>query len=447
MQASTEAMTFIEPLEDDDTSHFRSHFFWGGFTPMRAIFRPVLGIALAAAVAGCSHGASSVAPTGGLTPNQSQGTSQVRYFGQVNANAAQSCGAARPNEARCNSWVRTDVISQRSLSPNVVQGWHAADLVSAYKIPTTGGTGQIIAIVDAYNDPNAEADMGVYRSTFGLPACTTANGCFKKLNEHGHPTPLPPNDQSGWSEEESLDLDMASAGCPNCKIYLMEGNAPTFLDLATAVDSAVALGANVVSNSYGGGESGGYPYASHYTHAGHIITASSGDSGYAGGPQFPADVPAVVAVGGTSLFKTTSGRHWKETVWSGAGSGCSTVAPKPAWQTDPSCSKRTIADVGAVSDPNTGVAVYDTYLFLNGWAVFGGTSVAAPLVGSMYADAGNAGTLNGGQSLYTAAATALYDITSGSNGSCGGSYLCTAKPAFEYNGPTGNGTPKGTAAL
>lgn len=409
---------------------------------MRAMFRPVLGIALAAALAGCSHGASSVSPTSALSP-QMQQQSRLPYFGQVIGNAAQVCGSARPGEARCFAQVRIDIPSRIGLVGPNVAGYGPPDLVSAYRIPGgTAGSGQTVAIVDAYNDPNAEADMGVYRSNFGLPACTKANGCFQQLNQNGNPSPLPANDNSGWSEEESLDLDMVSAACPNCHIMLIEGNSASFLDLATAVDSGARLGANVISNSYGGGE-GGFSYNSHYNHPGHIITASSGDNGY--GPQFPADSQYVISLGGTTLTHSINHRGWLEVVWSGTGSGCSAVAPKPSWQHDPSCSNRTMNDVAADANPSTGVAVYDTYKFLHGWAVFGGTSVSAPLVGAMYADAGNAGTLNYGQSLYMAPKGSLYDVTHGSNGSCGGSYLCTAKKG--YDGPTGNGTPLGVKAL
>ncbi len=410
---------------------------------MRPIFRPILGIAACAALAGCSHGIGAVAPSGPMSPSQSQ-ISHVQYFGQVFGNAAQVCGAVRAGEARCLSLVRTDVQSRTGASPNVINGYHPADLISAYKLPGgTAGTGQTVAVVDAFDDPNAEADLGVYRSTFGLPACTSGSGCFKKVNQNGNPSPLPPADTSGWSEEESLDLDMVSAICPNCHIILVETNDATFTDLGTGVDSGVALGANVVSNSYGGGEGGTSGFNVHYNHPGHIITASSGDSGF--GPQFPAGSQFVVAVGGTTLVHATNTRGWKETAWSGAGSGCSTVYPKPSWQVDPLCSNRTIADTSADSSPQTGVAVYDTYKFVHGWAVFGGTSVAAPLIGGVYALAGNASSLNYASSIYTAPNSTRYDVKSGSNGSCGGTYLCTAKKG--YDGPTGMGTPHGVGAF
>jgi hypothetical protein len=303
------------------------------------------------------------------------------------------------------------------------------------------GADQTIAIVDAYDDPNAESDLGVYRSQFGLPPCTAANGCFSKVNQTGG-TSYPRGD-AGWAQEISLDLDMASAICPNCKILLVEATSNSFANLGGAVDYAAAH-ANVVSNSYGGSEFSletSSAYNGHYNHPGVAITASSGDSGY--GVQFPAASQYVTAVGGTSLARDSSARGWSETVWSGAGSGCSTYVPKPAWQTDGDCSRRTVADVSADADPNTGVSVYDTYR-TGGWLVFGGTSVAAPIIASVYALAGNAGSVTYGSFPYSRS-SALYDVRSGSNGSCGGSYLCTAGPGFD--GPTGLGTPNGSGAF
>jgi subtilase family serine protease len=351
------------------------------------------------------------------------------------------CGVAQVGYAACSA-IQIDR-KNGAVTPNATpSGLNPANLISAYKLPSaTAGSGQTVAIVDAYNDPNAESDLAVYRSQFGLSACTTANGCFKKVSQTGS-TSYPTSD-SGWSEEISLDLDMVSAICPNCKIILVEASSTSFTSLGTAVNEAVALGANTVSNSYGGSESSGEASteASYYTHAGHIITASSGDGGY--GVETPAAFSSVVAVGGTSLKASTSTRGWTETAWSGAGSGCSKYIAKPSWQTDSSCAKRTVADVSAVADPNTGVSVYDSY-GVSGWLVFGGTSVSSPIIASVYALAGNASSINAAQSLYTHTSN-LYDVTSGSNGSCSGTYLCTAKSG--YDGPTGLGTPNGTAAF
>jgi len=216
-----------------------------------------------------------------------------------------------------------------------------------------------VAIVDAYDDPRTASDPNVYRSTFGLPSCTTRNGCFKKVNQTGG-THYPSSD-TGWAEEISLDLDMVSAICPKCSILLVEASDNTYDNLGKAVNYAASR-ANVVaiSNSYGGGEwSGETGYASYYNHPGKAITASSGDNGY--GVEFPAASGFVTAVGGTSLARNSSARGWSETIWSGAGSGCSAFVAKPGWQHDTGCANRTVADVAAIADPNTGVAVYDTY--------------------------------------------------------------------------------------
>jgi subtilase family serine protease len=358
----------------------------------------------------------------------------------------QVCGAVSVNYARCTAIQvdRTTSAASGAVTPaaSAPSGLNPSDLRSAYNLPsTTAGSGQTVAIVDAYNDPNAESDLAVYRAQFGLAACTTANGCFKKVNQSGG-TSYPSSD-AGWSEEISLDLDMVSAICPNCHILLVEATSPTFANLGKAVNEAVALGANTVSNSYGGSESSSETsYASYYNHSGHIITASSGDGGY--GVEVPAAYNTVVAVGGTSLSKSSTTRGWTETAWSGAGSGCSAYISKPSWQTDSGCTRRTVADVSAVADPNTGVSVYDTYGGVGGWLVFGGTSVSSPIIASVYALAGNASSVNAASTLYSHTSN-LYDVTSGSNGSCGGSYLCTAKAG--YDGPTGLGTPNGTTAF
>jgi subtilase family serine protease len=323
----------------------------------------------------------------------------------------------------------------------VPSGYGPADLRSAYSLSGTGGAAQTIAIVDAYNDPNAESDLGVYRSQYGLGACTTANGCFRKVSQSGGTSY--PKASSGWAQEISLDLDMASAICPACHILLVEATSSSLASLGTAVNTAARLGATTISNSYGGGESSseGSWDASYYNHPGIAITASSGDSGY--GVQYPAASPYVTAVGGTSLTRASNTRGWSETAWSGAGSGCSAFEPKPSWQADTGCSRRTVADVSADADPNTGVAVYDTY-HTGGWLVFGGTSVASPIVASVYALAGNAASVTYGGFPYSHTGS-LFDVTSGSNGSCGGSYLCTAGSG--YDGPTGLGTPNGTGAF
>jgi len=355
----------------------------------------------------------------------------------------QVCAAPKPGFRACMA-LRL-VTPAGTASPLVTQsGYGPSDLASAYNLPSTGGAGETIGIVDAMNQPNAASDLATYRSNYGLPACTVASGCFRQVNQSGATSPLPAND-SGWGEEIDLDIDMASAICPQCHIVLVEATSASDANLGTAVNTAVSLGANVVSNSYGGGESSSDPSttSSYYNHPGVLITASAGDGGY--GVEYPAAATTVLAVGGTSLSRSSTTRGWTETVWGsannadgGTGSGCSAVETKPSWQHDTGCTKRTVADTSAVADPNTGVAVYDSAE--GGWLVFGGTSVASPLVAATYALTGHASATP--QFPY-ANPTDEYDVTSGTNGSCGGSYLCTGEVG--YDGPTGMGTPNGTA--
>ncbi len=363
----------------------------------------------------------------------------------VSAQHVPVCGAVPVGYARCHSILVLRSDGKPGGGGATVSGYGPADLQSAYKLlSATAGGSQTVAIVDAYDDPNAEADLGTYRSQFKLAPCTTANGCFRKVNQAG--TTSYPTANSGWGQEISLDLDMVSAICPNCRILLVEASSASNADLATSVDTAVSLGANAISNSYGGSESSGeVSYDAHYNHPGVAITASSGDSGY--GPQYPAASPYVTAVGGTTLTRDSSSRGFTETVWSGAGSGCSAYESKPSWQHDPSCAKRAIADVAAVADPATGVAVYDSYASKgqSGWLVFGGTSVASPIIASVYALAGNAASVTYGSASYTSPTGNLFDVTLGSNGSCGGTYLCTGEVG--YDGPTGNGTPNGSTGF
>lgn len=324
----------------------------------------------------------------------------------------------------------------RPLASAAPAGFGPADLASAYKLPTTtAGSGQTIGIVDYGDDPNVEADLGVYRSTYGLSACTTANGCFRKVNEFGVQGSYPKANRS-WSGEISLDVDMASAICPNCKILLVEVSK----SFNNGENTAVSLGANVVSNSYGASLASGYNAA--FDHPGHILTVASGDKGYSASTTYPDGYGTVVSVGGTTLSRASNARGWTETAWSGSTSECAIGVTKPAWQTDTGCAARTETDVSAVSDPNTGVAVYLTYGG-SGWTVYGGTSAASPILAGVYALAGNEASLTYAQSVYTNA-SALFDVTSGSNGTCGG-YICNAGPG--YDGPTGNGTPNGLTAF
>ena len=357
------------------------------------------------------------------------------------AGFTEACPVVSSLHARCLA-IRTNF---DSLAPNLLLGYGPNDLQSAYSLPSTiAGRRQTVAIVDAFDDPKAESDLKVYRSRFNLPACTTANRCFRKVNQRGGSTY--PSPDSGWAQEISLDLDMVSAICPNCHILLVEADDDSFNNLALAVNEAAILKANVISNSYGGSE---FPQemdlAQFYNHPGHVIVASAGDSGYSGGTQIPAAFNTVTAVGGTTLVSAINSRGWEETVWSGTGSGCSGFIPKPRWQHDPGCQTRMLNDVAAVADPNTGVDVYDSYQ-QTGWLVFGGTSVSAPIIASVYALSGNAADISVSDGSYPYShTTSLYDVTMGTNDSCDVSYFCTAEDG--YDGPTGLGTPDGTEAF
>ncbi|HEX7020001.1 MAG TPA: S53 family peptidase [Gemmatimonadaceae bacterium] len=394
--------------------------------------RTLLGITALAALAACSTD----------TPLQPSAAARTdRSSGLATASAARVCPSAVVGTARCHSWVIVDA-SGAPLATSGPTGYNPADLRAAYSIPSSTTTATI-AIVDAYDDPNAENDLNVYRSQFGIPACTTANGCFRKSNQSGGTSY--PRANGGWAQEISLDLDMASAICPSCHILLVEASSNSFANLSAAVDYAASVpGVVAISNSYGGSEySGEVNDQAHYNHPGIAVTVSSGDNGY--GVEFPAASQWVTAVGGTSLKRASTARGWTETVWSGAGSGCSAYITKPSWQADAGCSRRTVADVAAVADPNTGVSVYDSYAYRgqSGWMVFGGTSVASPIIASVYAVAGNTGSINYGSYPYSHTSS-LFDVTSGSNGSCG-NYLCTGSVGFD--GPTGNGTPNGVTAF
>jgi subtilase family serine protease len=392
-------------------------------------------VASAALAVGTSAGMAGASAANAPAPHAVSHMSNVRHV----------CAAPKPGHMACLSVVRTNVPGHIGLMPNAAPaGLGPAQLQSAYKLPSsTAGAGQTVAIVDAFNDSKAEADLGVYRSQFGLPACTTANGCFRQVDQNGG-TSLPRNNH-GWAEEESLDLDMVSAICPLCHIILVEANSATTKNLGTAVNTAVSLGAKFVSNSYGGGESSTETStdSSFYNHPGVAVTASSGDSGF--GVEYPAASQFVTAVGGTSLTTASNTRGWTETAWNGAGSGCSTVEAKPSWQHDTGCSRRTVADVSAVADPNTGVTVYDTQGGDPGFEVFGGTSVASPIIASVFALAGTPAAGTYPSSYPYAHTSSLNDVTSGSNGSCSPAYLCTAGGG--YDGPTGLGTPNGVGAF
>ncbi len=346
------------------------------------------------------------------------------------------------------------------------------DLRTAYALPaeTASAYTQTIAVIDAFDDPTAEADLGVFDEEFGLPACTSANGCFRKLNQEGQESPRPA-ENGGWAGEISIDVQMAHAICQSCRVLLVEAKSAAFADLGAAVNAAVSAGATEISNSYTTPEE--LSIASLFTeinkefyeHPGIVVTAASGDCGYLneacpGEPataNFPADSPAVIGVGGTAL--TENKETWSSTAWGEGGSGCSEIFAAPAWQSAVAnfsatgCGgERSVADVAAIGDPSTGVDVYDSTPEGNGdptgWGVWGGTSVASPIIAAEFALAGGAHDVAfPATTLYAhlGEADALYDVTSGSNGSCGVASACQA--VVGYDGPTGVGSPIGLGAF
>ncbi|WP_327697596.1 putative Ig domain-containing protein [Streptomyces sp. NBC_00459] len=415
-----------------------------------------LGLAgLVAVPAHAAPAAHTTAPTSHVTQNSKALTSPDRQTFHSTGKAGQKvptthlCATAKPGQVSCFAQRRTDIKQRLAAAVAAApSGLSPANLHSAYNLPSTGGSGLTVAVVDAYNDPNAESDLATYRSTYGLSACTKANGCFKQVSQTGSTTSLPTND-TGWAGEEALDIDMVSAVCPNCSIILVEANSATDSDLGTAENEAVALGAKFVSNSWGGDEASSQTTedTSYFKHPGVAITVSAGDSAY--GAEYPATSQYVTAVGGTALSTSSNSRGWTESVWKtssteGTGSGCSAYDAKPSWQTDTGCAKRMESDVSAVADPATGVAVYDTYGG-SGWAVYGGTSASAPIIAGVYALAGTPGSSDYPAKYPYSHTSNLYDVTSGNNGSCTTSYFCTA--ATGYDGPTGWGTPNGTTAF
>jgi PKD repeat protein len=411
--------------------------------------------------------------------------------GQVGyARLTHACPPPEPGGATCFAIVRRPAAAAAADSPGVhpyligtgaassgpAGGLTPEQLASAYDYDPSGGSGQTVAIVDAYDDPKIEEDLAVFDSHYGLSECTKANGCFRKVNQDGSESPaaLPSVDETGWSQEIALDVEMVRAVCRGCKILLVEANGSDDEDLAKAVDEAVALGATEVSNSYGGPEAGmGSEQQVAYNHPGVVVTAAGGDYGYdnwnyallgyepPGMPNAPASLPSVVSVGGTSLKLKANGTRASETVWNddgfedengfGAGyvttSGCSTIFTAPLWQQDASgfsaaeCGdKRLSVDVSADGDPYTGFDIYDNFNYCGagtecheevqeeierygGWETLGGTSVGTPLIASLYALAGGAeGMKYPALALYghLGDASSLYDVTVGGDGLCDG---------------------------
>lgn len=345
------------------------------------------------------------------------------------------------------------------------RGFSPQDLQSAYRLPSSAaGSGQTVAIVDAFDDPNAQADLNVYRATYNLPPCEA--GCFTKVNQTGG-TGYPEADAE-WALEISLDLDMVSAACPKCHILLVEANNNLIANLGEAENEAAKLGATEISNSFAAreiemGKTAVEAAAASYVHPGIPITVASGDDGYINennetqnekgectncSTSFPAGLASVISVGGTEILpEGESGRGWKEYGWHSSGSGCALYIVKPAWQTDKGCAKRTDNDIAA--EAAASVSIYDTYGQVPpGWKNVAGTSVSAPLTAAAIALESTTVRAEGIEGIYKHPAS-WFDITEGGNWigiqpQCVEKYLCNSSAG--YDGVTGIGSPNGGAS-
>jgi subtilase family serine protease len=325
-------------------------------------------------------------------------------------------------------------------------GIYPAQMRAAYGIDQlkNGGARQTVAVVDAYDDPQAEADLAVFSTQFHLPACTTANGCFRKLKQSGTPP-----DTTGWTNEIALDTQWVHALAPLARILLVEARSGNNADLFAAVDLAVKNGATVVSMSWVANEAPNELQAdAHFQAQGVTFVASSGDFGH--GAFYPAASPFVVGVGGTTLtIRKATGAWEAEIAWNESGGGVSRYEPEPTYQAAVQATgERGVPDVSFDGDPFSGVPVYNSYacgLCTTGWGEWGGTSLGSPCWAAIFSivntERANAGKSNLGQPhllLYAAAETDYHDIVAGSNGSCGA--LCNASPGYDF--VTGVGSPQ-----
>ncbi|HEV3086269.1 MAG TPA: hypothetical protein VGX96_03505 [Candidatus Elarobacter sp.] len=369
----------------------------------------------AAAVLALAAGCAASGGSGSLAPHARTVNNIARALPATSPTPApasgQSCNDGDQRDAACGVQKNAAIAASRTPA----SGLTPAQLRSAYGLTpyASGGTvsGPLIAIVDAFEDKDAESDLATYRAQFGLPACTSSNGCFTKVIMSG--AKLPPgqakklNNGTGtetWADEIALDLAMASAACPTCRLMLVEAGGQDLDSLADAVNTAASYNPAAISNSWGVLEGGGNtanidPGAqAAFNHPGIAITASAGDLGQV---QFPASSPYVTAVGGTTLTQDAStARGWRESPWAATGTGCSVMFAVPAWQKGSACTTgRAVPDVSVIADYNPGVAVYSNNE--GGWIVLGGTSAGAPFVAGLYAAAGDygAGTV-GAPSLY-----------------------------------------------
>lgn len=365
-------------------------------------FVPRLTLALSAVVlSACSGTGQNATPA---TPGaRTLAPQQTHAIAISTPPVTAACPSQTSEGAECDVEQRDDVEPLQNsddLTPSQIPGYHPSDVIRAYALP--GGTGGTIAIVVPYTDASAESDLAVYRAKFGLAPCTTGNGCLRFIAQDGSSTPAHTSDR--WSIETALDLEVASAACPSCSLLVVEASSDALTDMSAALQQAIAQHPAVVSNSWVVPESA-VPSVAPLQHAGVAVVAGTGDS--ASGVSWPASDPSVIAVGGTTLAADQSARGFTESGWSNAGYGCSAVFSKPSWQTTSGCATRGVADVSAIADPATGVAIYTSvpmthgpHAGVAGWAVYGGTSVATPIVAAAIALANNPAQLSTPQYVY-----------------------------------------------
>ncbi|MFF3515829.1 S8 family serine peptidase [Streptomyces sp. NPDC002573] len=375
----------------------------------------------------------------------------------ANHAAKQMCPDLKTRKWTCDIRAVTDETSKVRATPDFSGGGLTPlQLRSAYKLPYNGGKGQTVVIISDGHSPTAESDLAVYREQFGLPSCTTTNGCFRVVDKDYQTPVTNPGTSRTTTIETALDVDAVSATCPLCKIVVVETDAadqqsalPMFDGNYNAIHTG---GAKYISNSWTLGSE--YPQEvgdnAAWDNPGGAVTFATGDWGFAGiggaGVGYPATASNVVAVGGTSLYPASNQRGWTESAWSGSGSGCSAYEPAPAWQEAESqaagCNgHRVEADMAVAADPDHGgLAIYSSAN--GGWLQVGGTSEAAPIAATMFAMAGTSDPDGAASRLYSRP-WAVNDVTTGSTGTCTPVILCTAGPGWD--GPTGVGSPTSLA--
>lgn len=460
----------------------------------RAIVQSLSLLAVAVLAACSSHSASqsflpqngalALQQNGALPSDELAGPASGEVPFRTSNPIRQLCAQPTPDRMQCLAEVRTDFapMAQEGMQPDANgqkcpfqpgQGYCPIDLQQAYNLPSLSkGNGRVVAIVDAYGYHNAASDLAYFRKTMGLKACTTGTKCLRIVNQNGQTSPLPkePPPSDDWKGEQSLDLDMVSGICPNCKIILVQSNDDFTNNLDAGVKTAGRLGAKFIGASWGNGPEGGDNPTFHQV--GVVISAAAGDNGggtkYGGGPIQPCTYSTVVCVGGTHLVRANNKRGWSETVWNdwnfddcggpcgATGSACSKKIAKPAWQTDRGCTMRSAADTSATASLRTPVITYNSEEGCNPpqcFFGFGGTSASTQIISAIFALGQNAGNGTGASYVWKHAAGNLYDVLKGNNldpargVNCASpvQYICTARAG--YDGPTGLGTPHGVGAF